>query len=509
MERYKILMVEDSKDYIHTIKKKIRDLYSEEEIEIQFLQATNKQGALKLLEENKDIAVLFLDVVMEEEDTGLQIAKAVRNELKNQDIRIIILTGEAKKDEEEIVKNYVIDAFKNKNGLYDESLKTLISTNLNDYKKSKTLSDELNKEKAASKIQRKKNTWTDFKDFIGESKAAKKIRNELIKLAKDPTGAPVLITGERGTGKEVVASILHFNSDYVTNKSVFITQNTGALHFDSLDSILFGHMHGAFTSTVADRKGCFRAAENGTLFLDEIGNVEKNAQKKLLRAIEYNKITPLGSDKELSVNARLILATNKDIWKLAEEGKFMPDLIDRIDRRRIHLPPLRERKADIPVFTHFFVNLYSEIYNLQFVPEIDQEVFQKLSEYNYPGNVRELQDIIENAIFEIYHADERKLTVRHIVFNDEKSTFERGQIKSKLKYGNNYEENIELITIDFLEKHRSLWENKPTQDITPLINIDNIPLLIAKIVHQGTFNNLTKTAKLLSTTVNKKPVRDL
>jgi len=218
---------------------------------------------------------------------------------------------------------------------------------------------------------------------------------QLIDLIADIDEVPVLITGETGTGKELVARSIHMKSN--RKSQAFVTANCAATPFDLFESEFFGHTKGSFTGAVNDQPGLFEMAENGFLFLDEIGEVDIRLQAKLLRAIENLEVKRLGSSKNTKINTRIIAATNQQLDKLVAEKKFRDDLFHRLSVFVIHIPPLRERKEDIiPLFEHFLA-VFSAKFNRP-VPSWDHSIRDLLLNYSFPGNVRELRNIVERAL---------------------------------------------------------------------------------------------------------------
>jgi len=209
------------------------------------------------------------------------------------------------------------------------------------------------------------------------------------------SNANVLITGESGTGKELVAGAIHHLSN--RRKARFVISHLAALPETLIETELFGHEKGAFTGASKRRIGKFEYASDGTLFLDEIGELSQSIQIKLLRVIQDKKIVRLGSNEEISVDARLICATNKDIERDVNQDTFREDLFYRLNVLRIHIPPLRERKPDIPLLVDHFIRLHSAKENKK-IKAISDEAMNQLMKYNYPGNIRELENIIARAI---------------------------------------------------------------------------------------------------------------
>ena len=209
------------------------------------------------------------------------------------------------------------------------------------------------------------------------------------------TDANILITGENGTGKELIALEIHNRSKRAGE--LMISVDMGSISETLLESELFGHVKGAFTDAREDRKGKFELANNGTLFLDEIGNLTLHSQSKILSVLQSRKIVRVGSNHETSVDIRLICATNRDLMKMVQEGRFREDLLYRINTIMIEVPPLRDRVDDIPILANHFLRAYCEKYE-KTPRKINTHALEKLANYSWPGNVRELQHSIEKAV---------------------------------------------------------------------------------------------------------------
>ena len=239
-----------------------------------------------------------------------------------------------------------------------------------------------------------------FPNIVGKSERMLRVLDTVAQVA--PSRATVLITGETGTGKELIAKAIHTNSTRADNP--FVAVNSGSLPPDLLESTLFGHVKGAFTGAIATRKGVFETANQGTIFFDEIGNISPEIQAKLLRVIQEREFAALGSHDTIHVDVRLVAATNEDLRKMVEEKRFREDLYYRLNVIQIALPPLRERKEDIPLLTEHFFDKYSrenEKYldaARKSVLRFEPEAFQLLMEHTWPGNVRELENTIERAV---------------------------------------------------------------------------------------------------------------
>jgi len=233
----------------------------------------------------------------------------------------------------------------------------------------------------------------DYSDLITKSKAMLPILSTIEKVSV--TDANVLILGENGTGKELIAREIHRKSN--RSKNVFINVDLGAISENLFESELFGHCKGSFTDAKEDKPGRFEIASEGTLFLDEIGNLSLNLQSKLLSVIQNKSVTRVGSNKSNDIDIRLICATNKDLHKMVDNGEFRQDLLYRINTVEINLPPLKNRKEDIPLLISKYLNVFSEKYNKSQL-KLSSKAKQILLDYNWPGNIRELKHIVERAV---------------------------------------------------------------------------------------------------------------
>jgi DNA-binding NtrC family response regulator len=232
-----------------------------------------------------------------------------------------------------------------------------------------------------------------FAGIIGRSPRMKQVFDLIIQAA--PSRSTILITGESGTGKELVARALHSNSTRADRS--FVTVNSGNLPPDLLESTLFGHVKGAFTGAVNPKKGLFDLADKGSIFFDEIGNISPETQAKLLRVIQEREFMRLGGMETIKVDTRIVAATNNDLRQMVEEGKFREDLFYRLHVINIYLPPLRERKDDIPLLAQHFLEKYGDENNKRGM-ELTADALDLMVEYDWPGNVRELENVIERAV---------------------------------------------------------------------------------------------------------------
>lgn len=279
------------------------------------------------------------------------------------------------------------------------------------------------------------------KELLGESEAMEQIFHKIEKIA--PTDANILILGENGTGKDLIAKAIHQQSLRPANP--FVKVDVGALTETLFESELFGHKKGAFTDAREDRMGRFEAAQNGTLFLDEIGNIPLHLQAKLLSVLQNRQVMRLGSNEAMPIDIRLICATNVPLSELANESRFRKDLIYRINTVEIMVPPLRKRGNDIILLAKYFGKLYSTKY-MKPVPDFDAKALEKLLNHHYPGNVRELQYIIERAVI---MADDSVLQPNDLIFSpiESMSTPESEPVEMKLS-------SVEKNTIlKVIEKH--------------------------------------------------------
>ncbi|HUK47650.1 MAG TPA: sigma-54 dependent transcriptional regulator [Terriglobales bacterium] len=233
----------------------------------------------------------------------------------------------------------------------------------------------------------------NFENIVGKSEVMLKIFDLVAQVA--PSRSTVLLQGESGTGKELIAKALHLNSP--RRDRPFVPVNTGSMPADLLESTLFGHVKGAFTSAISSKKGLFEIADRGTLFLDEIGTMNLDTQAKILRVLQDRKFMHLGGVHELQVDVRIIAATNVDLRQLVREGRFREDLFYRLNVITIDLPPLRQRKEDIPLLAEFFLRKYSDE-NQRSPRRLTAETLRPMLSYSWPGNVRELENVIERAV---------------------------------------------------------------------------------------------------------------
>lgn len=292
-------------------------------------------------------------------------------------------------------------------------------------------------------------TLENIEDIVGNSDGMIRVLKEVENVA--PAHSSVIITGESGTGKELIARAIHSNSP----RKFFplVTVHCGALSEDLLESELFGHEKGAFTGAMFNRKGRFEMADGGTVFLDEIATISMKMQIELLRVLESKMFTRVGGNKEIKSDFRIICATNKDLKKMVADGSFREDLYYRLNVVNINIPPLRDRKEDIPMLVTYFIKKYCTSMSRDLIP-IDQAALRRLEEYHFPGNVRELENMIERAIVvgngkEIRLKDLPIETDMVIDSNDSLNELEKKYIQKTLeKYDWNISRSAKALQID-------------------------------------------------------------
>jgi len=367
----KILIIEDEEP----IRRVLVRILTDEDSSFEIHEASDGKKGLDLIK-NDSYDLVLCDIKMPKVD-GIELLQRTRK--TNSTVPFIMLTGHG---------NIETAVESMKLGAYDfiskpPDLNRLINSVRNALEKKELV--------AENKILRKK--VAKKYEIIGNSKSIMEIHAMIDKVAK--TEARVLITGESGTGKELVAHNIHEKSSRA--KSPFIEVNCAAIPSELIESELFGHLKGSFTSAVKDREGKFEAANNGTIFLDEIGDMSLAAQAKVLRALEENKIQRVGSQKDISVDVRVLAATNKDLKKEIDDGNFREDLYHRLAVIVIKVPELSKRKSDIPVLVDHFSNIISKEQGIE-TKKFSKDSLKLLEDYNWSGNVRELRNVVERLI---------------------------------------------------------------------------------------------------------------
>jgi DNA-binding NtrC family response regulator len=367
----RILLIEDEEP----IRRVLVRILSEEDAQYKITEAVDGKKGFHLL--NKESFDLVLcDIKMPKMD-GIEVLQKAKNSKIN--TPFIMLTGHGNVET-------AVEAMKL--GAYDFISKppdlNRLLTSVRHALENKSLRSE--NKKLKSKVAQK------FK-IIGLSKPIIEMKEMISKVAT--TDARILITGENGTGKELVAHQLHRQSN--RNSENFVEVNCAAIPSELIESELFGHIKGAFTSAVKDRSGKFEAANKGTLFLDEIADMSLAAQAKVLRALQEQKIQRVGNEKDITVDVRVIAATNKDLKNEIAEGRFREDLYHRLAVIIIHVPSLANRKQDIPILTEYFVNIISKEQGIE-NKSFTKEALVRLNKYEWTGNVRELRNVIERLM---------------------------------------------------------------------------------------------------------------
>ncbi len=425
-----ILIVDDDRDVLHTaimfLKQKFRKVTGLED-----------PAGIEELIRNSEFDVILLDMNFRKGDMegteGIYWLKKIRE--VDQEVTVIMITayGDIKLAVETMKKgasDFLLKPWKN------EKLFATIHAAL-ELKQSKIALKKLKgaQERISEDIDK------PFAEIIGDSPAMNRVFELITKVAD--TDANVLILGENGTGKELVARALHRMSS--RRSEVFIRVDLGSLTETLFESELFGHVKGAFTDAKSDRAGSFELASGGTIFLDEIGNLSLQLQAKLLTAIQSKLIKRVGSNKEISIDARLICATNMPLYSMADKEKpeFRQDLLYRINTVEIRVPSLRDRQEDIPLLARHYLKLYSHKYSKKGL-NIEPGLMKKMASYSWPGNVRELQHAVEKAV----------------ILSDGKQIEDQGLILDRGKVSQDSEEPVTLEDMEKIMIERSVQKNK-------------------------------------------------
>ncbi len=381
----KVLIIDDEK----SIRTTLREILEYEKYEVD--EASDGQEGLDKIETG-DYNLVLCDVKMPKLD-GIEVLEKALD--LGKDLQFIMISAHG-------TIETAVEAVKK--GAYDfipkpPDLNRLLITLRNALDKSNLVSE--------TKVLKKKISKTY--DIVGESEAINQVKETIEKVA--PTEARVLITGENGTGKELVARWLHLKSQ--RSEGPFVEVNCAAIPSELIESELFGHEKGSFTSAIKQRIGKFEQANSGTLFLDEIGDMSASAQAKVLRALQENKITRVGGDKDIKVNVRVVAATNKDLKKEISENNFREDLYHRLSVIIINVPPLRERKDDIALLVNHFLEEIATEYGTK-KKSVAKDAIAELQKIQWTGNIRELRNVTERLVImsgiEITAADVKKYT---------------------------------------------------------------------------------------------------
>ncbi len=365
----KILVIDDEKSIRGTLQEILE--YEKHEVEL----ASSGPEGLEIFSAN-NFDIVLCDIKMPEMD-GMEVLDKLME--KPSDTQIIMISGHGNIDT-------AVQAIKK--GAYDFIEKPLDLNRL-----LITIRNAIDKSDLITETRVLKKKVSRSFDMVGDSPAMIRVKEMIDRVA--PTDARVLITGDNGTGKELVARALHEKSERAGNP--FVEVNCAAIPSELIESELFGHEKGAFTSAIKQRKGKFEQADGGTLFLDEVGDMSLSAQAKVLRALQENKITRVGSDKDINVNVRIIAATNKNMKEEIEKNTFREDLYHRLSVILIHVPSLNERKEDIPELAEYFNQIICNEYGTP-PKKIRPDAIEELQKITWTGNIREFRNVLERLI---------------------------------------------------------------------------------------------------------------
>lgn len=365
----KILIIDDEK----SIRKTLREILEYEKYQVD--EASDGVEGIAMIQKEK-YDIVLCDIKMPKMD-GIEVLDKIMH--LSADTPVVMISGHGNIETAvEAVKKGAFDFIAK-----PLDLNRLLVTIRNAMDKSTLVTE--------TKVLKKKVSKTF--DMVGESKGIQQIQEMIERVA--PTDARVLITGGNGSGKELVARWLHEKSNRAN--APLIEVNCAAIPSELIESELFGHEKGAFTSAINQRKGKFEQAEGGTLFMDEIGDMSLSAQAKVLRALQENKITRVGGEKELKVNVRVVAATNKDLQKEIAAGNFREDLYHRLSVILIHVPSLNERKEDIPLLAEHFLKMICEDHGMP-SKSFSKDAIKELQKINWTGNIREFRNVVERLI---------------------------------------------------------------------------------------------------------------
>ncbi len=367
----KVLIIDDEK----SIRMALKDILEDEGHEVA-LAEDGKKGLEQALANNFD--VIFCDIKMPGMDGVEVLDKLVAEGVESS---VVMISGHGSIDTAvECIKKGAFDFIQK-----PPDLNRILITLKNASEKTSIVKE--------NKTLKKKISGTGVQEIIGNSPAINQVKSIIDKVA--PTDARVLVTGSNGTGKELVARWLHEKSNRA--QMPFIDVNCAAIPSELIESELFGHEKGAFTSAVKQHKGKFEQADGGTLFLDEIGDMSLPAQAKVLRVLQENKLTRVGSDKDINVNVRVVAATNKNLSEEIKKGTFREDLYQRLSVIIIHVPTLAERKEDIPILVNFFIKQICTEGGMP-MRKINNDAIEELKKHSWSGNIRELRNVVERLL---------------------------------------------------------------------------------------------------------------
>jgi len=416
----KILIIDDEKSILDLLNV----VFKKEGYQVETFFSPSK--ALEYID-NEDFDIVLSDIKLPQ-ISGMEILKHVTK--KRPEVPVVMITAfgtirQAVEALKEGAADYVVKPFD------VEELKIIIAQGLE--------KKRLRQENILLKAQLEERFG--FENIIGESRVMKEIFGLIERIAR--TDSTVLITGESGTGKEMTACTIHSKSPRAERP--FVTINCGALPENLLESELFGHVKGSFTGAIVNKKGMFEVADHGTLFLDEIGEMTPWTQVKLLRALQEKKIRRVGGTDEISVDVRIIAATNQDLKQRIKEGKFREDLFYRLNVLSLEMPPLRKRKEDIPYLVSHFVQKYCQKMGRR-KKRVAPEVIKVFESYPWPGNIRELENVIERTIV----IEERETITQESLPEELLSPKNRVDTGFLIHPGFNLNETLDEISCDYI-----------------------------------------------------------
>ncbi|HUW07941.1 MAG TPA: sigma-54 dependent transcriptional regulator [Williamwhitmania sp.] len=379
MKDLSILVLDDEK----AIREEILEFLTEDGYSL--FEAERPSRAFAIMEE-EIIDVIILDLQLPEMD-GLSVLKKIKE--NNDHAEVIMITGHG--DMEAVIQAMRLGAME----FFTKPFRLLdMKAAIQRSRRFVELSNRLKEANLGYSLLSRELHDSVGSQIMGNSLAIRRAVDLMEKVAKSDTTS-VLITGESGTGKELVARGIHYLSS--RKKNIFCPVNCSAIPDSLFESEFFGHKKGAFTGAMEDKIGWFEIANGGTLFLDEVVEMQPQMQAKLLRVLEDRKVQRIGSHIEIDVDTRILAATNKNIAQLVDEHRFRADLYYRLNSFIINMPPLRERREDIPILLNHFLGYYSSKFNKN-LPEVDSGIYKLLNQYDFPGNVRELRNMVERAI---------------------------------------------------------------------------------------------------------------
>ncbi|MBE0640989.1 MAG: sigma-54-dependent Fis family transcriptional regulator [Bacteroidales bacterium] len=429
MERKVSILVVDDEE---SVRDSLSNWFMEDGYEVAC--AENAKVALSMIQD-RSYGIVLADLKMPGMD-GLEMLRRIK--ALNSEAVVIVMTAFATVDT-------AVKALKD--GAYDYITKPFDPDDLSHLIRNASKQIALAHEN--ENLRNRVDSLESVEDLIGKSEAISKVLRVVESVA--PSNSSVIITGESGTGKELIARAIHANSSRRFYPMVSV--HCGALTESLLESELFGHEKGAFTGAIYNRKGRFEMADSGTIFLDEIATISVKMQVELLRVLETKKFMRVGGNKEISSDFRIICATNRDLLKMVEKGEFREDLYYRLNVVNIHVPPLRERVDDIPLLADYFIRKYCTSMNRPLLT-LDPSALKRLMEYHFPGNIRELENMIERAIV---IGNGKKITLKDLPFCHEQvelaseslNEFEKAFIRQVLgKYKWNISRSAQALKVD-------------------------------------------------------------